>query len=314
MNEKIENKTKKERRLLKGTPMMLLSLVVVLVVVPMAFMNQGPFSNFMRSAGVKLSPNINDGAVIAEFWDPANDLLRAVPEGKNFKDAARALDIRKFSVKKVKFHPLSGMGIEPRLNLVFYFEGTLPNPLLSKHQFSLPVIHVYIKAPGKSSQGKESDKIADVLFAENDWNYQVIVDGLHDQARIYDPAGKLLGKGLGIYIVRGETRIPGTDNKDETRAKGTKLDTTLGDKTKTQIMSTRITAALPMKMVGDPSQGEWLYYVVVGLADLRSPSLMFPAQEENENEIFDCVLPPDAEALKKVQGKLELLPIKIKNK
>ncbi|NIM16581.1 MAG: hypothetical protein GTO45_31760 [Candidatus Aminicenantes bacterium] len=318
MDEKIENtgKVKKDRRLLKGAPMMFLSVIVVLVVVPMSFMMQGKFSSFMRSLGVKLSPNINDGSLIARFEDPANDLLRSVPGGKNFQDAARALDIREFAVKKVRFHSLSGMGIESRLNLVFYFNGKLPNPFHSKHRFSLPVIHVFIKAPGRSVQEQESDRIPDVGFAENGWNFHVIIDGLHEQARIYDPAGRLLGNGVGLYVHREQGVIVSTGGKAEDRMKGTKMTETLGPGNETMAESTRITAALPMKIIGDPSRGEWSYYVVVGLADLRFPSMMFPRQSDNEPEIFDCVLPRDAGTLAAEmthQKKPELLPLKVKS-
>jgi hypothetical protein len=313
MNEKTGNKVKKEKRLLKGTPMMLLSLVVVFVVVPMAFIKSYEFTNVMRAAGVVLNPNINDGSLIAEFEDPAGDLLRSVPEGKNFRDAAGALDIRKFAVKKVKFHPLSGIGIEPRLNLVFHFDGILPNPLQSKHGFSLPVFHVYINVPGESRhkvENKESDKTAAVLFAGEDWDYQVVVDGLHEQARIYDGEGKLMGKGLGLYIKYIEERLPETD------VVGTKLDVVKDKKAQPPKIkkSTRITAALPMEILGDPSRGEWFYYVAVGLADFRSPSLMYPPLQEGEMEIFDCVLPPGAEAVKTAQGIPELPPLKVGNK
>ena len=87
----------------------------------------------------------------------------------------------------------------------------------------------------------------------------------------------------------------------------------LGPGNETMVESTRITAALPMKIIGDPSRGEWSYYVVVGLADLRFPSMMFPRQSDNEPEIFDCVLPGDAAEMTH-QKRPELLPLKVKNK
>jgi hypothetical protein len=97
---------------------------------------------------------------------------------------------------------------------------------------------------------------------------------------------------------------------------GTKLDVVKDKKNQPPKIkkNTRITTALPMKILGDPSQGEWNYYVAVGLADLRSPSLMYPPQQEGESEIFDCVLPPGAEAIKTAQGKPELSPLMVGNK
>ena len=292
---------------------MLLSLVVVFVIVPMTFIKWIDFSNLVQAAGVTLNPNINDGALVAEFEDPAGDLLRTVPGGENFKDAAAALDIRKFAVKKVMFHPLSGMGIEPRLNLIFHLDGVPPNPQQSKHGFSLPVFHVYIKAPGNRHQKVEneaSDKTANILFAGGEWDYQVVVDGLHEQARIYDGEGNLLGRGLGLYVNYMEESVPKTEEA------GTKLDVVKDKKAQPPKIkkSTRITAALPMEILGDPSRGEWLYYVAVGLSDLRSPSLMYPPQHEGESEIFDCVLPPGAELVKTSQGTPELPPLRVENK
>ena len=109
----------KSHRLLRGTPMMVVALFFVLIVVPMVFVMSGQAASLLQSAGIRLNPNMDDGRVIAEFEDASADLLREIPHGTSFEDASHALDIRRFSVKKVAFRPFSGMGIEPRLNLVF---------------------------------------------------------------------------------------------------------------------------------------------------------------------------------------------------
>lgn len=288
-------KQKKSPRLLIGAPMMVLSIIMVCIVVPITFIFGGKLGDIVKSAGIKMDPNIYNGYLIAEFEDPSGDLLRPVPVGGIYRGSAKALDIRKFSVKKVKFNPLAGVGIAPRLNLVFEFEGKLPNPFDSKCGFSLPVIHVYINAPDKFSEKKVSDKTVDVIFAEDEWDYQVIIDGMHEQALIYDSGGNFLGEGLGLYLNYEEEEVTGADGKIESRVK-----------------YTRITAGLPMKMLGDPSQGEWSYYVVVGLADLRNPSMMFPSENESEPQIFDCVQPEDAIEIESGAWP-KLLPLKVKN-
>lgn len=289
-------KQKSSRRLLIGAPMMILSIIIVIIVVPMILMMGGELLDITRSA-VKMNPNIDDGYLIAEFEDPTDDLLRVVPAGRIYQGAAKALDICRFSVKKVKFSPLSGVGIVPRMNLVFEFNGELPNPHDSEHKFSLPVIHVYIDAPDKSFEKKMSERVTNVSFAEDEWDYQVIVDGMHEQALIFDSGGNLLGKSLGIYLNYEWEKVTAADGKTES-----------------QVKNTRITVGLPMKILGDPSKGEWSYYVVVGLADFRNSSMMLSSESETEPQIFDAVEPEDAQPIEIEPGaRIKLLPLKIKN-
>ena len=289
------NIPKKSRRLLVGLPMMIVSIIFVLVAVPMIVIFGENIANTMKAAGIRMQPNIDDGYLIAEFEDTSGDLLRKVPSADIYSEAENALDICKFSVKKVKFHPFSGVGIAPRLNLVFEFQGKFPNPLDSEHGFSLPAIHAYINAPSKTSKEISSNKIADVRFVENDWDYQVIKDGLHKQARIFDTEGKLIETGLGIYLNFDYEKVEIDSGKTENRVK-----------------STRITVGLPMKMLGDPAKGEWTYYVLIGLADLNNYSMLFPAENETEPQIFDFVRPKDTPSIE-VGTRPELLPLKITN-
>jgi hypothetical protein len=302
------------RRLLRGLPMMSLAVFVVLIVVPMAFMRGDRFATFLTSVGVQPSPDINDGHVIAEFEDAPGDLLREVPAGERFEDARRALDIRRFSVKKVAFSRFSGVGIAPRINLVFSFEGILPNPFQTDQQFSLPVIHVYIDAPDRVAQPVETETIADIDLDGFDWDYQVIIDGFHESARVYDTQGRLVTRGLGLYVRhRTEERVFEGDKVTAGREKGQEERAGRGEEP-SQRELTRITAALPMRLIGDPERGEWRYVVVVGLADLSSPSMLYPRQRPDESEIFDCVSPERNGSVNTTpDGRPRVMPLVVKN-
>ncbi len=240
--------------------MMLISLLAALILVPAGFIFSGKFTEWLKSVGIHPSPNLSGGYDIANF-----DLRGPVHAGSSWPDGGqavrRALSIQKFSVRRVAFRRWSGMGIEPRLNLCFEFEGSLPDPHNSPSKFSMTVIHVYIKAPGKAGAGHvASDKIANIDTSGMDWNYEVIVDGLHDQARVYDTLGKLVSRGLGLYV----------ENQGAKGKAG-------GDSTREPGGITRITVGLPMETIGDPATGEWRYYVLVGLSDSRHPSMMLHA-------------------------------------
>jgi hypothetical protein len=296
MEEKIPDKPKRARKLLRGTPMMIIALLVVLIGVPMSFMMGGKFVDFLKTTGMKKTPNIDGGYLIAEFPDPADDLLRTVPDGALFQDAGRALDILRFSVKKVRFHPMAGAGIAPRLNLVFEFDGKLPNPHYSDQKFSSATIHVYIDAPDKSSTGGSSDMVIPVSFSGGEWDYQVIIDGMHEQARIFDRKGNLLGKGLGLYV-----------NYDGDQPE------VFGDGVVENVTGTHVTAALPLKMIGDPSEGEWSYYVAIGLVDVSNPTMMLPPQNITDPPIFDCILPDGSGTVEiGTKGKIVLKPLQTK--
>ncbi len=292
---KNKNIHKKPRRLLIGFPMMIISIILVLITVPMVIIFNKNISNTMKSAGIKMNPNIDDGYLIAEFEDPYGDLLRKLPLSDMYENAENALDICKFSVKRVKFHPLAGVGIAPRLNLTFRFNGKFPNPFQSENKFSLPVIHVYINAPNKISEKISSNKIVDICLVEKKWDYQIIIDGLHEQARIFDTEGKLIGTGLGLYLDYEYEKVVNDSHETENRVK-----------------STRITVGLPMKILGDPAKGEWAYYVLIGLADLNHYSMMLPAENETEPQIFDVVLPKEVPSTE-FGKRPELFPLKIKN-
>lgn len=281
-----QQKEKKSNIGFKSNLIMIVSILVVCVIVPMGFILSGKFSHLLKSLGLETSPNYNDGNVIVEFTDPADDLLGPIPGNELYKDAARALDIQKFSVKKVKFHPLSGMGIAPRFNLTFQFDGKLPNPHESKQKFSLPVIHVYINHHGKAIGKKISKKIqyANIDLPGEEWDFQVVIDGMHDQARIYDPKGQLLGHSLGLYINYQQDK-----EAPRTRAKTKRQQKPL---TQNQVFkgTTKITVGLPMKILGDPAIGQWSYYVFIGLVDLRNPSMMFVSEESPYPQIFDYLI------------------------
>jgi hypothetical protein len=282
--------------------MMVLAVVVVLVLVPLVFIYAGKFEKLLSSAGVVLHPNINDGYIIAEFEDPPDDLLRVPPSDTIYKGITKALDIRKFSVKKVKYNFLSGMGIEPRLNLCFEFDGEQPNPFNSTKSFSFPVIHVYIKTPGDSLFVPRSGKSAKVNFDNDGYNYQVIIDGMHEQAMVYDNNGSFITKGLGLYLNNKSEHV---DHISENETRKT---------TKSKIVTTKITAGLPLDIIGDPEKGEWKYYVVVGLFDLRSPSLFYPGTCDSSSDVYDCILPKDHQSISiGTNGKLNLFPLIVKN-
>jgi hypothetical protein len=250
--------------------MIIISITVVLVFIPLVFINGNLFEKILLSAGIETSPNINDGCTIAEFLDPSCDLLLPLPHDSVYQDARSALDIRKFSVKKVEFNSLSGIGIDARLNLCFEFDGKQPNPFEFKNKFSFPVIHVYLKTPDVKISRSTSGKAAKVNFNEETWNYQVIIDGVHEQARVFDNNGIFLFNGLGLYV-----------NYEYEKGHNGKQD---------YITKTRITAGLPLKLIGDPSQGEWKYYIITGLLDIKEMSMLFRQNMDSSN-VFDYVAP-----------------------
>jgi hypothetical protein len=260
----MEEKKMKYRSAISIT-MMIVAIVIILFFVPLVFIYGKMFEEFLISSGVKNSPNFKDGYLIAEFYDPSYDAILPLPDDTVYKDARTALDIRKFSVKKVKFRPLSGIGLDDRLNLCFDFDGKQPNPFAFKNGFSFPVIHVYFKTPNANITRINSDKIANANFGEERWNYQVIIDGIHEQARVFDNNGKFLFNGLGIYV-----------NYDYEKGK------------EKIIARTKITAGLPLELIGDPADGEWKYYVATGLLDVKNPSMLYQAGKDSAN-IFDYV-------------------------
>lgn len=276
--------------------MMIVSVLVVCVGVPLVFIFMGAFPPWLKSVGVHASPNIAGGYPIAEFGVFDRQILGPLPD-INAGEAERALAIRKFGVKRVAFRPYSGMGIAPRLNLVFEFEGPLPDPQGSSRKFSLTVIHVYIKAPGKTPGPVASDRAAKVEFADTGWDYQVIIDGFHDQASIFDVSGNLVGRGLGLYVDLAYAPDDGNSGRAQRR-----------------VIASTITAALPMELLGDPARGDWRYYVLVGLADSRHPSMMLHSAAGGGLNAFCRAVPKDQGSPQSTaSGKPVLLPLLVSN-
>ncbi|MCU0285458.1 MAG: hypothetical protein MUF15_03560, partial [Acidobacteria bacterium] len=102
--------------------------------------------------------------------------------------------------------------------------------------------------------GATSPRVACFDFGSEEWDFQVIIDGYHEQPRIFNAAGELLGEGLGIYI--------------------------RSDK------NTKLTAALPLDIIGDPSYGEWSFIVMTGFTDLHNSALIAAPAKEGEKGIY----------------------------
>ncbi len=257
--------------------MMVVSIVVALFLVPLSFVLSGPFVEWLRSAGVHAAPNLAGGRRVAELggFDLCVPQVLSAGEG-DAREIRKALAIRGFSVSKVAFRPGSGMGIAPRLNLSLEFDGELPDPHNSAKGFSLTVVHVYIQAPNAGAQPVTSRRVASVDFSGPRWRYQVIIDGFHDQARIFDTEGKLIGRGLGLYLRPERAARSGQANETQPR-----------------VITTRLTAALPLELVGDPERGDWAYYVLVGVVDSTSPSMMRHSGSAGGLELFAGALAED---------------------
>jgi len=288
----MEIKKTKYRSIINRT-MMIVSIVIVLIFTPLVFINAGIFEKFLISSRIINSPNLKDGYLIAEFNDPADDILLQLPHETIYDDARNTLDIRKFSVKKVAFNALSGVGIDARLNVCIEFDGKQPNPFDFKNGFSFPVIHVYLKTPDTQKTQIMSDKTINVNFDEGRWNYQVIIDGMHEQARVFDNIGKFLFNGLGLYVkYEYEKGYKGKQN---------------------HITKTIITAGLPLKLIGDPAYGKWKYYVVTGLLDVKNPSMLYRPLEDS-SDVFDYVASDSSSRFEiDSSGRLSLFPLIVDN-
>jgi hypothetical protein len=284
----MEKNESKSRSVINVT-LMILSIIVVLFFVPLVFMYGSIFEKFLIASGIKGSPNFNDGYLIAEFADLSEDVFLPLPQDTVYHDARNALDLRKLSIKKVEFSPLSGMGLDARLNLCFEFDGKQPNPFDFKNKFSFPVMHVYIKPPGDSMMQSSSYRTARVTFREDGWKYEVIIDGMHEQARVFDNNGKFLFNGLGLYVnYEYEKGRKGKENS---------------------ITKTKVTAGLPLKLIGDPASGEWKYYVIVGLLDVKNPSVLYESGKDSL-DVYDYL---SSDTLNRCEtdssGRLSLLPL-----
>lgn len=271
--------------------MMLVSVLAALVLVPAGFILSGRFTDWLKATGIHPSPNLADGFTLADF-DLQGSVHYRPSVGYDGDEARRALSLRRFAVKKVAFRPWSGAGISPRLNLCFEFDDRLPDPHASPSGFSMTVIHVYIKVPGKTAEPGATDKAANLDTEGMEWNYQVIIDGLHEKARIYDTRGNLASQGLGLYVESSGTK--GTGRVQPART------------------GTRITAALPMDFIGDPSRGEWRYYVLVGLSDSRNPSMMLHSGPNGALETYSGSVVESGRPA--VDGKPRLRPLEVNNR
>lgn len=252
---------------MKNNAIMLGVFLMALLSIPAVMMVTGQLTDDrLALIGLHTNPNYNGGIIIARFDDPAGDLIDPVPDA--FKGYKNAFDIRSFTVARVVFSRLSGMGIAPRLNLVFEFDGRLPDPYDSSLQFSLPAIQVFINAPDRSFT---SPLLPGIALTGKEWDFQVCIDGLHGQARIYDTRGTLIGEGLSIAI-----KHITADNSDEISK------THIPDKRQEDLItSTSLNVALPLDLIGDPLTGAWEYYVVIGMPDLNSPGGI-------SSSVFDC--------------------------
>jgi hypothetical protein len=278
---------------MKNYIIMLLVFLLAFLGVPLVIVVVSQFTDDrLASIGLHTNPNYDGGTVIAQFADPSDDLLSPLPE--SFAAHANAFDIRSFAVARVAFAPLAGIGIAPRLNLVFEFDGQLPNPYDSRLQFSLPAIQVFLNAPDQSSSPVTSSRIPEIAFAGQNWDFQVCIDGLHEQARIYDTAGTLIGESLSLSVKHLTA--------DQTDQIISETDPPDGEQNET-ITATRLTVALPLKLIGDPAVGLWNYYVVVGLPDLNSPGGM-------DARPFDCLRCRPRET----DGVIELQPLNVEGK
>jgi hypothetical protein len=279
-----------------GNLMMVFSILVVFVGVPMAFVLAGSFSEWLSTTGVHANPNFAGGYPIAEF-SVFERHLRGQASSADISEVAKALAVSKFSVKKVAFRPMSGMGIEPRLNLIFEFDGELPDPHNSSQKFSATVMHVYIKVPGKKAGTVTSDKAAAVDFGDEGWNYQVIIDGLHEQARVFDLSGSLVARGLGLFVNYEYASKSGNNQQ-----------------AKRQAAKTILTAALPLESIGDPAVGTWQYYVLVGMADSRHPSMMMHSAPDGGLAVYSAAAPGEPGQVSAAGARPRLLPLVVSNR
>ncbi len=254
-----------------AVPMMILSILAVCVVVPMGFIASDVFTRWLEAVGIRMTPNLAGGYPVASFTNFGR-LAGSVPSGMDSSEVGRALAVRRFSVSKVAFRRFSGIGIAPRVNLCFEFEGKLPDPQNSPSRFSMTTMHVYLKTSTARQSLVNSARSARIDFEEPGWDFQVIIDGFHDQPMIYDTRGTLAARGLGLYVDGGA-------------GAGERAGSGSGASSRTVV-----TAALPLDFLGDPSQGDWRFYVLVGLSDSRDPSMMLHPGPDAPPAVFCAAL------------------------
>ena len=65
-------------------------------------------------------------------------------------------------------------------------------------------------------------------------------------------------------------------------------------------------------LLGDPARGDWSYWVLTGLADLRSPSMLYPPAGEGGLQVFDTVQPAGTIGVRRsADGRPLLVPLTV---
>jgi hypothetical protein len=77
---------------------------------------------------------------------------------------------------------------------------------------------------------------------------------------------------------------------------------------------TTVTAALPMARLGDPATGNWKYYVLIGPADSRHPSMMLHAGPDGALTLFSRAAPGSGQDVASDTGRPVLTPILVSNR
>lgn len=183
----------------------------------------------LEKIGIRNNPEFDDGELIVCFDDQDETFPSLVSNGTAL---FKAPDLVSCSVKRVHIPAIAGVSIEPRLNLSFIFDGDLLDE--SKTETASPIINVFIDSPVKGSSVNYTEDESGFLVGSKDWDFHVLVDCLNDFIRIEDNAGNFLADGIAIYS---------SSYEDD------------------QHLVTRFTAALPLKLIGDPNKGKWNLYV-----------------------------------------------------
>ncbi|MBN2533391.1 MAG: hypothetical protein JXB88_10885 [Spirochaetales bacterium] len=258
---------------------LILGTVLILIVVPLAIPGGYLLFDYLYSTGLRINANYTGGRVLGEITDPEGDVLLQIPDSFHYKSISNSLDSTCFSVRLVRFPFPSGQGIENHLNLVAEFNGKFSDPLDLHNGFGCNVIHFYIDSPYVKSLKTNSEKAAAITFSSGSWDYQVIVDGFHDKARIYNNTGNLIREST-VYVREEKVPAPGLE------------------KEKWQVKKTSVIATIPLSFSGDVLKGEWHYYALTGIADITSLSFLFaPDKTANVYDAINYKKSSDAEGI-----------------
>lgn len=165
---------------MKKTPLMLLAIALILLGIPALGVGGVVLLNRLYSRGFTINENYSGGKLVGS-WEDMKDDLAPLPAGLP-SNAPGSLDVVRFTARTQEFTPWAGLGMEPRLNLIFDFKGTLVNEAMSSVGFSLPVIRVEMEGPAAGER------------------LTVIMDGFHNQARIYRADGSYAAEGIDLYV------------------------------------------------------------------------------------------------------------------